>query len=88
MEWHEGTEKFQTPKPVRLISRILKIASDVDSIVMDSFAGSGTTGHAVLAANASDDGNRRFILIETEGYADSLTADALSRAYRKPKTKC
>jgi adenine-specific DNA-methyltransferase len=82
MDWREGTEKFQTPKPVRLIERILAIASDVDSVVMDSFAGSGTTAHAVLVANARDDGNRRFILVETEEYADALTAERLRRVVK------
>lgn len=55
---------FQTPKPKRLIQRILQIATDEDSIVLDSFAGSGTTGHAVLNMNKQDNGNRRFVLVE------------------------
>ena len=72
---------FVTPKPTRLIQRILQIAtnSETNDIVLDSFAGSGTTGQAVLAANADDGGNRRFILIEQEDYADSLTAERIRR---------
>lgn len=57
---------FATPKPSGLIQRILQIATDRDSIVLDSFAGSGSTGHAVLRQNALDGGSRRFILVEME----------------------
>jgi adenine-specific DNA-methyltransferase len=53
---------FETPKPVRLINRILKIATEKDGIVLDFFAGSGTTGQAVLELNQEDGGNRHFIL--------------------------
>jgi adenine-specific DNA-methyltransferase len=74
----KGTEFF-TPKPTRLLSRILEIATDENSIILDSFAGSGTTAHAVLAANQKDGGNRRFILIECEEYADTLTAERVRR---------
>jgi adenine-specific DNA-methyltransferase len=70
---------FATPKPVRLLERILQIATRPDSLILDSFAGSGTTAHAVLAANTKDNGNRRFILIETEDYADELTAERVRR---------
>lgn len=73
---------FDTPKPTRLIKRIIEIAARKDSIILDSFAGSGTTGHAVLALNAQDGGTRRFILCETEAYADSLTAERLRRVIR------
>ena len=71
-----------TPKPVALIERVLELASEPDSIVLDSFAGSGTTGHAVLRANAKDDGNRKFILVEGEDYADRLTAERIRRAIK------
>lgn len=70
---------FDYPKPVRLIQRIIQIATDRDSIVLDSFAGSGTTAHAVLNMNKSDNGNRKFILIEMEDYADSITAERVKR---------
>jgi len=72
-------ENFQTPKPVRLISQVLQIASHPDAIIMDSFAGSGSTAHAVLEANKRDGGNRRFILVEMEDYADKLTAERVRR---------
>lgn len=76
---NDMSEDFQTPKPVRLISRILNIASHKDAIILDSFAGSGTTAHAVLQANQKDGGHRKFILVECEGYADSLTAERVRR---------
>ncbi len=74
-----GELKTITPKPTRLIQRILEIATDENSIVLDSFAGSGTTAHAVLALNKKDGGNRKFILVETEDYADKLTAERVRR---------
>ena len=70
---------FDHPKPSRLIEFILEIAADKDALVLDSFAGSGTTAHAVLAANARDGGNRKFILVEGEDYADNLTAERVRR---------
>lgn len=69
-----------TPKPVPLIERIIDLAADDDSLILDSFAGSGTTAHAVLKANAADGGSRRFILVEGEPYADTLTAERVRRA--------
>lgn len=73
---------FDYPKPVRLISRILEIATSKNSIVLDSFAGSGTTGHAVLAANKKDGGNRKFILVECENYVDKITAERIRRVIK------
>lgn len=69
-----------TPKPTRLIQRILQIATDKDSLVLDSFAGTGTTGHAVLRQNREDGGNRRFILVEMDGnIAKNVTAERVRR---------
>lgn len=70
---------FETPKPSSLLQRIVYLATDNNSIVLDSFAGSATTAHAVVAQNAKDGGNRRFILVECEDYADSLTAERVRR---------
>ena len=70
---------FDYPKPTRLIERIIGLAAPKDGIILDSFAGSGTTAHAVLAANKKDDGNRKFILVECEDYAHSLTAERVRR---------
>jgi adenine-specific DNA-methyltransferase len=58
-----GEKLFNNPKPVSLVSRILEIASFKDSIVLDFFAGSGTTGQAVIDFNKTDNGNRKFILV-------------------------
>ena len=72
---------FITPKPLRLLHRIIQVGTDKDSIVLDSFAGSGTTGHAVLQANKGDDGNRRFICVEMEAdICRTITAQRLGRA--------
>ena len=71
--------EFETPKPTKLLDRILKIVTDKDSIILDSFAGSGTTAHAVLNLNKEDGGNRRFILVEMEDYAESITAERVKR---------
>jgi len=74
-----GAATFETPKPLGLLDRILEIATVEGSVVLDSFAGSGTTGHAVLARNAFDGGTRKFILVECESYADTLTAERIRR---------
>lgn len=60
----EGTAPFDTPKPVRLIDRILTIATDKHSIVLDFFSGSATTAHAVMKKNAEDKGSRKYILVQ------------------------
>jgi len=71
---------FITPKPVRLLERVLQIATDPGDLVLDSFAGSGTTGHAVLKMNHEDGGQRRFILVEMEPpIAQRITAERLRR---------
>ena len=79
LDFDSSSDVFITPKPSSLIRRILQIATDKDSIVLDSFAGSGTTAHAVLALNKEDGGNRRFVLVECEDYVDSLTAERVRR---------
>lgn len=75
----EGNATFDTPKPARLIERILQIAGDKDTLVLDSFAGSGTTAHAVLNMNKADGGHRKFILVEMMDYAESITAERAKR---------
>jgi adenine-specific DNA-methyltransferase len=70
---------FATPKPSVLIRQIIQLASKEDDIILDSFAGSGTTAHAVLNLNKEDGGNRKFILVELEDYADSITAERVKR---------
>ncbi len=78
----EESRAFSNPKPSTLIQELLAFATDPDSIVLDSFAGSGTTAHAVLAQNAADGGNRRFILVECEDYADRITAERVRRVIK------
>ena len=74
-----GAPQFDTPKPTRLLERIIQIASEKNSIILDSFAGSGTTAHAVLNMNKADGGNRKFILVEMMDYADTITAERVKR---------
>jgi site-specific DNA-methyltransferase (adenine-specific)/adenine-specific DNA-methyltransferase len=81
VDFNTSDDVFITPKPTRLIQRILQIATDKDSIVLDSFAGSGTTGHAVLKQNVEDGGNRRFIQVEMlPEVATTITAGRAKRA--------
>jgi adenine-specific DNA-methyltransferase len=76
---------FDTVKPLALIEKILQLWCPTDGLVMDPFAGTGTTGHAVLNLNARSGASRRFILIEQgrpdrgDSYARSLTANRLRR---------
>ena len=72
-------QSFPTPKPKDLIEKIVRVATNKDSLVLDSFAGSGTTAHAVLELNKEDGGNRKFILVECEDYADTVTAERVRR---------
>lgn len=74
-----GKATFDTPKPHRLIEFVLRVAGDENTLILDSFAGSGTTAHAVLNMNKADGGNRKFILIEMMDYADSITAERVKR---------
>lgn len=77
-----GEKTFDYPKPVGLLNRILQITTDKNDLVLDSFAGSGTTAHAVLALNKEDGGNRKFILVEMEDYADTITAERVRRVIK------
>ena len=70
---------FDTPKPPKLIERLIELTTDKSSIILDSFAGSGTTAHAVLNLNKQDGGNRKFICIEMEDYAETITAERVKR---------
>ncbi len=79
-EIFNGQKAFDTPKPIELLKIVAAMASDSDSLILDSFAGSGTTGHAVMAMNKADGGNRRFILIEMdETICRDVTAKRLTR---------
>lgn len=74
-----GPDKFAYPKPSSLVKEIISLCTQDGGIVLDSFAGSGTTGHAVLRLNKEDGGNRKFILIECEDYADTITGERVRR---------
>lgn len=80
-DFEDSASVFITPKPTRLIKRILQIATNKDSIVLDSFIGSGSTGHAVLDLNNEDGGERRFIGVEIEQeVCENVAAQRLERA--------
>ena len=74
-----GSRVFAFPKAVDFIARLLDVACPPDALVLDSFAGSGTTAHAVLKLNAADGGSRRFILVEMGDYAETITAERVTR---------
>ena len=75
-----GQKVFSTPKPIRLIRRMLTIGSEKNSIIMDFFAGSGSTAHAVLKANAEDGGGRRYIAVQLPEPLSSESADQKTAA--------
>nr|WP_288830207.1 site-specific DNA-methyltransferase [uncultured Clostridium sp.] len=77
-----GKATFDTPKPTRLIERILQIVGDENALVLDSFAGSGTTAQGVLNMNKADGGNRKFILVELMDYANTITAERIKRVIK------
>ena len=73
---------FDFPKPPELIMYFIQMITGEDDIVLDSFAGSGTTAHAVLNMNKADGGHRKFVLVEMMNYADSITAERVKRVIR------
>ncbi len=76
----DETDVFITPKPTRLLQRIFQLATNPGDLVLDSFAGSGTTGDAVLQMNKKDGSNRRFILVEIDNnIAQNIAAERLKR---------
>ena len=75
-----GTRLFAFPKPVSVMQKLIDHCVPSDGIILDSFAGSGTTAHAVLKQNAADGGNRKFILVEMEPHiARDITAERVRR---------
>ncbi|HEY9722587.1 MAG TPA: site-specific DNA-methyltransferase [Oscillatoriaceae cyanobacterium] len=71
---------FNNPKPLRLLERVLTLATGPEDWIADAFAGSGTTGHAVIAMNGRDGGRRRMLLIERESHFESLLKPRLLKA--------
>ncbi len=82
LDFENSGDVFISPKPLELIKKVIDLATAKNSIVLDSFAGSGTAAHAVLQANKEDGGTRRFILVEMEDYADQLTAERIRRVIK------
>ncbi len=78
-----GEKVFNNPKPVSLIKRIIELGTNKQSIVLDFFAGSGTTGHAVLRANKDDDGNRKFILCTNNELTKEKEAELNKKGFKK-----
>ena len=78
----ESPKKFDYPKSVSLIESVIQAITKDTDIVLDSFAGSGTTAHAVLNMNKADGGHRKFILVEMMDYAESITAERVRRVIR------
>jgi len=79
-----GKKVFNFPKPMEMIRKMVEMGTNDGDIVLDSFAGSGTTGHAVLDINKEDGKNRKFILVEMEdGIAKKITAERVKRAIKK-----
>lgn len=78
----DGKNVFDYPKDISLINYIINFLCSPDDIILDSFAGSGTTAHAVLNLNKKDGGNRKFILVEMEDYAEGITAERVRRVIR------
>jgi adenine-specific DNA-methyltransferase len=83
-----GDRKFDNPKDKEVIGRVIRYVTggDKEAVFLDSFAGSATTAHAVLELNKEDGGNRRFILVECEDYADSITAERVRRVVKGVST--
>ena len=86
----ETPKKFEYPKPVPLIKSVIQAVTEDGDVILDSFAGSGTTAHAVLQLNQETDANRSFILVEMENYAETTTAERVKRVisgYKADKTE-
>jgi adenine-specific DNA-methyltransferase len=81
-ELFDGSAYFDTPKPTKLLKRMIHLASSDDDIILDFFAGSGTTAHAVMALNQEDGGNRKYILVQLPEATDEK-----SEAYKAGYTK-
>lgn len=80
-----GDSVFPYPKPLSLVASLIQQFTKDDDVVLDSFAGSGTTAHAVLALNKEDGGTRKFILVECEKYANDITAERVRRVIKGVK---
>ena len=75
----DGAKVFDTPKPIELLFNLFRIATDKNAIILDAFGGSGTTAHSVIDLNRADGGERHFIVIESQPYAETLIAERVRR---------
>ena len=82
-----GNKIFTSPKVPRLLQRIVQLASDNDSLILDFFAGSGTTGHAVINLNRENKGSRKYGLVEVNDYFTSVTKPRLEKVIYTPEWK-
>jgi len=82
-----GERVFSSPKPPSLISKVVQLAAAENEWTMDCFAGSGTTGHAVMNLNREDGGNRRFILVEMGQYFDIVLLPRIKKVTFTPEWK-
>lgn len=82
-----GRKTFNYPKPLSLIRSLVRCSTRKNDVILDAYAGSGTTAHAVLSLNKEDGGSRQFVLVECEGYADSVTAERVRRVIKGVKQK-
>ena len=82
-----GTKVFENPKSTNLVERVIRFVGNDDSMVLDYFAGSGTTGHAVINLNREDGGQRKFILVEMAAYFDTVLLPRLKKVTFSPEWK-
>ncbi len=82
-EIFDGQYPFNYPKPVNLLKTLIKVATQSDDIILDFFAGSGTTAQAVLELNKEDGGNRKFILCEQMDYIETVTVERVKKVIEK-----
>jgi adenine-specific DNA-methyltransferase len=78
---------FTSPKPTRLIKRVITVGSENQGVILDYFAGSGTTGHAVINLNREDGGRRKFILVEMANYFDTVLLPRIKKVTFTPEWK-
>ncbi|MEO5913999.1 MAG: site-specific DNA-methyltransferase [Luteolibacter sp.] len=82
-----GEKSFSTPKPLKLISWFVKLSADLLATTLDFFAGSGTTGHAVINLNREDNGRRKYILIEMGDHFDTVLKPRIAKVVYSPDWK-
>lgn len=82
-----GDVFFASPKPTRLLKRVITIGAEGKGAILDFFAGSGTTGHAVISLNREDGGQRKFILVEQADYFDTVLLPRLKKVTFTPEWK-